>query len=603
MKWNLGMDKLDRLKNTTRLVSLKTLNNDTKKDVKSDSSEEGIKLQRKSFHYLQQEFRKCVDNFDEVNSDNVNNLEILFRLEDIHSQIGEVISDIFERFPGSAFIPNVLSEILEENIEDFNEQQQHADNILTKTSIKPNINPLKVQDEIISENILPESNHTLKIKTSVQALMMTQSHHKGERAHKSYSAEEYITAVGKSKTQVKNTTPPSCTSVKNILDDCLTGLHNIKRFVEDMEYRSNKTQEKISSSQLTVVHGNQEIFVPKEQDTIDIVLDETSDNSKLIIAIGGPDGEKQNIQIVLKKCPECEEYEKMNKVDKAANVSAKTDVIEDHQIQPATFEKSIHFDAKSDPSLYESTLPESELESIAKYKSEPSVEVKRETKQQKKATLKSNKGKEVKLAKEPLRLVFNPDDPKNSKFTTSRERNVPINLNDTVNLVFSPKSGEEFIFSFKVSQKVNINKKLSSSKNNYYNFGHLDAPTYRMQVGQDLLPRIKICLSKELDVKTQDTKLRINGIKHKNKKVETILNEIGVDNLLMISRPVICGKMSVLNGNSEDNIPYAVSLESLPLEVEDLKIVKQSLNFFVDMSSKRNVNNNRNKVGRKFSVF
>lgn len=74
-------------------------------------------------------------------------------------------------------------------------------------------------------------------------------------------------------------------------------------------------------------------------------------------------------------------------------------------------------------------------------------------------------------------------------------------------------------------------------------------------------------------------RLKTLEICHDNSFIEEQLRQIGIRNLIKISKPAKCCRKSVLNEKLQHKLPYAPSIMSLPLEEQDLDIIKASLKW------------------------
>ncbi|KAG5882896.1 hypothetical protein JTB14_020165 [Gonioctena quinquepunctata] len=263
-------------------------------------------------------------------------------------------------------------------------------------------------------------------------------------------------------------------------------------------------------------------------------------NSQLVIFIKGKSEDDGDVHVVIKQCPECKKHDQPIGLIKQRSESAIL-----HGKEP------------------EDTCEESSSEDMDKpqYKN--------------------------------INVIFNPNDPSSSvvegvtkKRKVAAEKQSNIKLNETVNLNLHTNQGQDLVISLTVRPKfhkrvsiLHLKDILSESK--------VHIPPERdyaelVDKGEDpgiLISRTKICSSLEFDVKTVNSRLRSTGIKHKNANTELKLNDIGVNNLLMASRPAKCGRKAILNETAMNCLPYSASLKSLPLEEGDAEVIDQSFNM------------------------
>lgn len=584
----MSMEKLTSL-NCTKNCSISERNG---LQISYDSSLERIELKRKTFQYLNichrsEEHTTCEN--DEI----IKNQEILLRLKNIHSQIGEVISELNGPFLENEQIQNVLSEKTEDKtVETINEFKEMSPKVQT-LPVKRSFQILTIHTEIDQESETSEEND-LSVNTSLEVLMV-HNVDGSRKLKKSKSATEHR-KQSHSPENIKGKVLSNCSSAKNVLVKCMDDLNKVKDFLEQEEVRRREPQES-KYSRATVLDRTHECIVGDEKDTINVIVDETSPDGKLTISIGGTDGERENIQIVMKKCAECEQYEKKSLEEKPsqedgddAEVSLQDEKPKSKHVkdQPKTHSRRKSVPDASDLVEGDHAGKEHKTKDGTMFKKEPTI------KKQKKSAESS--------PKETIKVAFDPENPKNSKVISAHDKDLPITLNETINIIFTSNAGEEFIFSLKVAQKGDDTAEKSFGKPIKPSSAIKESPVYRLEVIPELLPRVRVCQSKELNITTLPTRLRKTGIKHRNTNVETILKELGVENLLRASRPVICGRVAILDEKTADHLPYAASLASLPLEVEDIDIIKQSLE---PMNEKNHIvkNENKNKASSKFSVF
>lgn len=86
-----------------------------------------------------------------------------------------------------------------------------------------------------------------------------------------------------------------------------------------------------------------------------------------------------------------------------------------------------------------------------------------------------------------------------------------------------------------------------------------------------------VCSSLNFNVTTADTKLRYKGIDHPKPSIVVQLREIGVNNLLLASKPAKCCRKAILNERMKRSMPYAASLKSLPLDEKDIRMIQQAV--------------------------
>lgn len=74
-----------------------------------------------------------------------------------------------------------------------------------------------------------------------------------------------------------------------------------------------------------------------------------------------------------------------------------------------------------------------------------------------------------------------------------------------------------------------------------------------------------------------ESRLRCRGIEHYDDRIKFELQKIGINQLIQASKPAKCCKQTVLNQPSKEELPYAASLASLPLDRADIRVIRQSV--------------------------
>lgn len=179
-----------------------------------------------------------------------------------------------------------------------------------------------------------------------------------------------------------------------------------------------------------------------------------------------------------------------------------------------------------------------------------------------------------------------------------------IHLFETTNLCLQTETGQELVISLTVTPKdlSNLPKRisltdifsdseytpvhdtssrksiLSGSQGSGRKSGSIkQSVTYAVPEHYIPLGRTKICSSLDFDVTTAESKIRDKGIKNKNNKIVVQLQEFGTDNLLRACRPAKCCRKAILNEKMKKCLPYAPSLQSLPLGDSDIQVINESL--------------------------
>lgn len=183
-----------------------------------------------------------------------------------------------------------------------------------------------------------------------------------------------------------------------------------------------------------------------------------------------------------------------------------------------------------------------------------------------------------------------------------------IHLFETTNLCLQTETGQELVISLTVTPKdlSNLPKKisltdifsdseytplnviksdtsskrsiLSGSQGSRRKSGSIkQSVTYAVPDRYIPLGRTKICSSLDFDVTIAESKIRDKGIKNKNNKIVVQLQEFGTDNLLRACRPAKCCRKAILNEKMKKCLPYAPSLQSLPLGDSDIQVINESL--------------------------
>ncbi|XP_050298154.1 uncharacterized protein LOC126737334 [Anthonomus grandis grandis] len=271
-------------------------------------------------------------------------------------------------------------------------------------------------------------------------------------------------------------------------------------------------------------------------DSADGVRPECEDD-QVIVCIKGCNEEEGDVQIVIRQCPDCKKGNKNEMAQKVKGTNQLTNT-KSVAMRPSFSVGTSYSDVRTGPKEIESTILHN----------------------------KDSRGS----------IVCSDEEDEQRDVDCSR-----INMFETTNLCLKTDTGQELIISLTVTPRElgagklslrdifseDLEKQSSSTQPiNYY-------------VADRYIPlgRTKVCSSLEFDVGTADSKLRRQGIKHKDNKIVVQLENLGTDNLLRACRPAKCCRKAILNERMKKCLPYAPSIRSLPLDDEDMRVIKESL--------------------------
>ncbi|KAL1500944.1 hypothetical protein ABEB36_006358 [Hypothenemus hampei] len=162
-----------------------------------------------------------------------------------------------------------------------------------------------------------------------------------------------------------------------------------------------------------------------------------------------------------------------------------------------------------------------------------------------------------------------------------------IKLFETANLCLKTEDGQELMISLTITPKhlnsstpkaISLTDIFSDSDNLTKQYPLEQKPiTYFVPDRYVPLYRTKVCSSLDFDVSLAESRIRDKRIKNQNNGIVVQLQEIGPDQLLRACRPAKCCRKAVLDEKMKKCLPYAPSVRSLPLDEDDLEVINQSL--------------------------
>ncbi|CAG9863943.1 unnamed protein product [Phyllotreta striolata] len=180
-----------------------------------------------------------------------------------------------------------------------------------------------------------------------------------------------------------------------------------------------------------------------------------------------------------------------------------------------------------------------------------------------------------------INVVFDPDEPSKSVVEGPQ-----IRLRETINLNLQNDEGQDLVISLCVKPKCPPKPACSSLDLEDLFSDCCCSKKPRIHVVERLTPlsRTKVCSSMEFDVGLVVSKLNTLGVQHPDRCIRKRLNDFGVNNILLASRPVKCGRKAILNEPQKKTLPYSASLRSLPLDNGDMAVIHQSINMCLHRS-------------------
>lgn len=98
-----------------------------------------------------------------------------------------------------------------------------------------------------------------------------------------------------------------------------------------------------------------------------------------------------------------------------------------------------------------------------------------------------------------------------------------------------------------------------------------------------------------IDAQKNQTTLTNSGIAHPDTNIQRQLQEMGLENILRVCKPAKCCRRTVINERPRNALPYPASLQSLPLDEDDLNRIKADI--------KRNSSNAKYINYSKYQTF